>query len=190
MNFKILLSTIFISIVSAFLVVPVASGQRREHLTYEEIELVRDVQDVDLRMEIFVRAIERRLLAIDGEAKLTSEQSKQISKESEKWGPLPTGSQSELISDIEKILNEAIDKFEDVYEQEPKNDLLPYAYFILADYSESLIPILRNLGQATSDTRMIGMLEQSLNSCNDVLEVRDKFQRPTVKRKKRKNASE
>ncbi|NNE67881.1 MAG: hypothetical protein HKN33_15060 [Pyrinomonadaceae bacterium] len=161
-------------------------AQRRDHLTDEEIELVRDVQEVDKRMEIFVKAIERRLWVIEGKEKLTEEQLKRIEKDDDKWGPLPEGTKVQLLSDIEKILNEAIDKLEDVYDREPKNALVPYALYVIADYSESLIPKLQALAENNEDIRELGLLESAANHCQNILEARANVPRPTKKRPKKK----
>ena len=59
-----------------------AAAQQREHLTPEEIELVRDNQELDLRTGVFIKAAERRLLAVTNPA----ESAKNAPKEKEKWG--------------------------------------------------------------------------------------------------------
>src|SRR5215207_9905228 len=59
-----------------------APAQKREHLTPEEIELVRDNQELDLRTKVFITAAERRLLAVTNPA----ESAKNAPKEKEKWG--------------------------------------------------------------------------------------------------------
>ncbi len=165
-----------------------APAQKRDHLTAEEIELIRDVQEVDLRMELFVKAIERRLWAIEGVDKLGEEQKKRIDKDSDKWGALPTGTKLQLFSDIGKILNEAIDKLDDVYENEPKSELIPFAYEIIADYSENLIPRLASLAEKTSDKQELGLLETAADRCRDILDVRDTVPKPVGKRKKSKKS--
>ena len=89
---------------------------RRDNLTAEEIELIRDVQELDKRMEIYVKAIDRRLMVIDGD----TSQIKQIEKDKDKWGELPTGTRTELFLDIKNILQEAIDKVDDIADIDPK----------------------------------------------------------------------
>ena len=63
--------TVFIVTIGILVISVQSFAQNREHLTYEEIELVRDIQDVEFRMKIFAKAIERRLLVIEGVVKLT-----------------------------------------------------------------------------------------------------------------------
>ncbi len=178
-----------IGIALGFVLSSVSAGtveaQRRDHLTKEEIELVRDVQDVDYRMELFVNAIERRLWVIKGRQHMTKEQTKRYEKDLDKWGELPKGSRFDLFSDVEKILNESIDKIEDVYDREPESALLPFAYYVIADYCEQLRPRLQSFAESTNDRGELGRLERAAGHCRNILEVRP-FPRPTGKRPKSK----
>ena len=63
--------------------------QSRDHLTPQEIDLVKEAQELDKRTEVFVKAADRRLLVLTG---ATAGSEKQLEKHSEKWGELPTGS--------------------------------------------------------------------------------------------------
>ena len=146
-----------------------AQGQRREHLTNEEIELVRDVQDVDLRMAVFTKAIERRLWSLSSPDALSPEQKKRVEKDLDKWGELPKGTRAELFSDIDKILNEAVDKIEDVFEREPESELIPYAFYNLADYSKELIPILSEFSKNTEEKNELGLLNSAVKKCESIL---------------------
>src|ERR687884_156168 len=73
----------------------VAPAQKREHLTPEEIELVRDNQELDKRTEVFIKAAERRLLAVTS----PEEAARQAAKEKEKWGEVK-GTRVQLLYDI------------------------------------------------------------------------------------------
>ena len=163
-----------------------AAAQRRDHLTKEEIELVRDVQEVDLRMSLFVNAIKRRLWSLSGVENLTKEQAKRIEKDFDKWGEIPKGPRGNLVADINRILNEAIDKFEDVYDREPESPLIPFAYYVIADYCTELTPSLESLASASSDPAEIGPLKRSADDCRNILDARDQVPRPTGKRPKSK----
>ena len=91
---------------------------RRDHLTEKEVALVREYQELDLRVEVFLRAAERRLLV------LTNPEPKQKKKEEELWGPLPTGSRLELLQDYRRILEELEEKLDDTLNLDPRNPLL------------------------------------------------------------------
>ena len=70
------------------------------------------------------RRPKRRLLAINGN---TPANAKQLKKDAEKWGELPVGSRAELVSDIARILDEAITNIDDVSARDERNPLIPKA---------------------------------------------------------------
>lgn len=184
MRYRIVIGLIAFGLISIGFTSSV-NAQRREHLTSEEIELVRDVQDVDLRMILFTKAIERRMWALAGPETLTPEQKKRIEKDIDNWGELPKGTRAELFSDIDKILNEAVDKIEDVFEREPESELIPYAFYNLADYSKELMPRLSELAKNTAEKNELGLLSSAVKKCEGILEAGEKIPRPTKKLKRK-----
>lgn len=117
----------------------------RDHLTEQEVEQVRDVQQIDSRIEVFVKAADRRILV------LTNPNATQKKKEEETWGPLPTGSKAELLSDYKKILEEGEEKLDDFFEREPKSDLLKKALRKFKDAANRQIPQLRALASQLTE---------------------------------------
>jgi len=179
------------AIVSAFfllLFTSPASAQRADHLTNEEIELIRDVQEVDKRMEIYTRAIERRLIAIEGTSRLGKDELKMLEKEQERWGDLPEGSRTQLLSDIDKILDEAVNKIEDVAEHNEKSELFPIAVYILADYAKTLAPRLVELRERAANSRDVAVLNSAIGQCEDIVEASSKVPRPEPPAKKKKKS--
>src|SRR5437868_7092122 len=81
-----------------------AVAQRRDYLTLDEVELVRDAQEIDLRVGVLTTAIDRRF-----EAMKISIPTVPGKKLDEKWGPAPTGSRLELLADIKGLLQKAVD---------------------------------------------------------------------------------
>ena len=167
-------------IFASFIFAQPISAQTRDHLTNEEIELVRDVQELDNRMEIYVKAINRRFLVLNND----NSQAKQIEKDSEKWGELPKGTRIELLNDIKKILQEAIDKIDDIAAREEKSELIPYAVHILADGAQKFIPELEKFQATATDKREKGVIADSLDFSNQIIEASAKIPKPTKKRKK------
>ncbi len=159
-----------------------ANAQRRDHLTVEEIEIVRDVQQIDMRIVVFAKAIERRFIVINGGTdNLDEKNKKKITKEEENWGELPKGTQAELLSDIDKILDEAISKIEDVAERDVESDLFPFAVHILADRAKLIIPRLEKLAVNNTNAREIALINSSIRHCNDIIEASAKIARPDEK---------
>src|ERR1700750_2109428 len=93
--------------VGAMLFTPAAVAQTRDHLTPQEVDLVKEAQVLDKRIEIFIKAADRRIIVLKG-GTAAAANTKQAKKDAERWGELPTGSRAELISDIAQIFDEAI----------------------------------------------------------------------------------
>ncbi|HYE74563.1 MAG TPA: hypothetical protein VEF04_14585 [Blastocatellia bacterium] len=117
----------------------VAQAQKRDHLTEQEADWVREMQLIDKRIEVFIKAADRRLLV------LTKPDTVQEKKEEEKWGPLPKGTKVELLQDYKHILEEAMEKLDDAYERDKKNNLLPKALKKFKEAVERQIAELRSL---------------------------------------------
>ena len=117
---------------------------KRDHLTEKEVALVREYQELDLRVEVFLRAAQRRLLV------LTNPQAVQKKKEEELWGPLPTGSQLELLRDYLRILEELEEKLDDALNLDPRNPLLKKALKKAKEGAASHLPELRSLAPRLS----------------------------------------
>lgn len=107
-----------------------ASAQKRDHLTEAEIEIIRDTQELDLRTKVFVKAAERRFVAL---GVLAESKPAKKEKDNSEWGAPPTGTRAELLGDIAKILEEAMNNLDNVWSREPKNPLVPKALKILSD---------------------------------------------------------
>src|SRR6185436_1238180 len=104
-------------------------AMQRDHLTPKEVDLVKEAQILDKRIEVFIKALERRVLILTGGVPANTKQSK---KEAELWGDLPTGSRSELVGDIARIFDEAITNIDDVSSRDDRNPLIPKALRKLA----------------------------------------------------------
>src|SRR5258706_8959041 len=83
--------------------------QAREHLTPEEIELVKDAQLLDKRIDVFIKAADRRMLVLSSGGPDTTT-TKQLKKDSETWGELPKKSRAALLGDTPRIFYEAMTK--------------------------------------------------------------------------------
>lgn len=89
-----------------------ASAQRKgEYLTEGEIDLVREIRLIDHRSEIFLKIADRRLIALTDPAGPTGD------SKFKKFGPLPTGSQVELLDDYRRAVEELMVKLDDEFER-------------------------------------------------------------------------
>jgi hypothetical protein len=155
-----------------------ADAQKRDYLTEAEIELVRDNQEIDLRVGILTKAIDRRFAVINNKAV----------KESEKWGEAPKGTRLELLIDIERLLVKAIDDLNQVAERNKENKLFPKGIHKLADSCTEYLPQFKSLLDTVKDGKERGSLLGSTESCNQVLEAAANVPKePTKEEKKKKN---
>ena len=138
-----------------------AEAQRRDYMTEAEIELVRDNQEIDLRVGVLTKAIDRRFNVINNKTV----------KESEKWGAPPEGTRLQLLSDIEKLLGKAIDDLNQVAERNKENKLFPKAVHKLADACTEYLPQFKTFLDTVKDEKERGTLLGSTDKCNEVLEA-------------------
>jgi len=162
-----------------------AFAQSRDHLTPKEVELVQDSQLLDQRIDVFVKAIERRLMVMNGTQAANTKQSK---KEAELWGELPKGSRAELLSDIDRILDEAITNIDDVSTKDEKNPLLAKAVRRLAAEATQLKTQLSPLREQAKSEEELASLEHLLESGQSIIDATSKLAPtlPETKGKKKK----
>ncbi len=161
-----------------------ASAQRRDHLTELETELVREFQEIDTRTEIFIKAIDRRFLVLNA---VNVGGDKQFKKDSEKWGELPVGTHRELLLDIERILQEAIDNIDQVAERNIKSELFPKSVHTLAAAARKFLPQLKLQFDKTNTDMEKGAILGAIEFCNQIIEASTKVPKVTKEEKKKKS---
>lgn len=161
----------------------VARALQREHLTPEEIEQVRNNQALDSRMEVFVKAVERRWQIVSGEKPDVSSKKarKQAEKDAELLGDMPEGTRAQLISDIAKILDEAIVNIDDAAVHAAKSPLVPKALRKLAAAADRLLPQFAALRDKTQDTSERESLELAIEHAQSIVEAVKKLAAETKK---------
>ena len=155
-----------------------AAPAQREHLTPEEVELVRDNQELEKRTGVFVKAVERRLLAING---ATEAAPKKADKDAEKWGVLPPSTRAQLLHDIAKILDEASLNIDDASIHAEKSSQIPKALRRLAEACARFIPQLAALRPAVKDEGEREWLERAIETSQEVVEAVAKLPAETKK---------
>jgi len=161
---------------------------QRDYLTPQEIDLVKEAQVLDKRIDVFIKAAERRLLVINGTtpAATNAKPSKKDKEDAERWGELPTGSRAELVSDIARIVDAAIDNIDNVSEHDERNPLIGKSLRKLATAVNSIMTQLKPLSaQAKSDAE-IASFEQLNEGAQSIQEAVTKLP-PEVEKKAKKN---
>ena len=157
--------------------------QKRDHLTPQEVDLVKEAQALDKRIEVFIKAAERRVMAINGSSAANA---KQLKKDAERWGELPSGSRAELVGDIAQIFDEAITNIDDVSARDERNPLISKSLRKLATSVNTIMTQLKPLAtQAKSEAEVasFALLDEDAQS---ILEAVNKLP-PEIEKKAKKN---
>jgi len=165
-----------------------APVQRREHLTAQEVDMVRDTQELDRRSELFIKIAERRLVAVTNPA--TAAATPTLSaKEIEKWGELPKGTRAQHLGDLARIFDEAIVNVDDVAARTPDSALLPKAVRKLAEASTRFLAQLTPLRTSASGDGEREALEQTIDNLQQIIDAAKRLpeQVPEKKGEKKKN---
>ena len=177
---------LFLSAFAAFLLFPATSAaQSRDYFTDDEVEVIREAQQLDVRMNVLAHAIDRRfgVLKIDVAAPRIGK------KENEAWGPLPTGSRFALLSDIKKILQKAVDDINNLAERPDSlvvfdtgkkekpptyGDIFPKAVRNLGAAAVRYKPVLTAEIANAKDEAERGVMMDSIEFCDQIIEAASK----------------
>ena len=176
---RIALALLFLALIGPGLL----RAQTRDHLTPQEVDLVKEAQVLDKRVDVFIRAAERRLMVINGSAAANA---KQLKKDSERWGELPTGSRAELVSDIARILDEAITNIDDVSTRDERNPLIAKSLRKLAQSVNTIMAQLKPLSADAKNDAEVASFELLNEDAQSILEAANKLP-PEVEKKAKKN---
>ena len=155
---------------------------QRDHLTPQEVDLVKEAQVLDKRIEIFIKAANRRILVLNGGTAAVAN-TKQAKKEAELWGELPTGSRAELVSDIAKILDEAITNIDDVSARDERNPLIGKSLRRLAQAVNTIMEQLKPLSTTAKTDAEIASFEMLNEDAQSILEAANKLPPPEPDKK-------
>ena len=160
-----------------------APAQHRDHLTPQEVELIKDTQVLDKRIEVFIKAAERRILVLTGTADPNAKQAK---KDSEKWGGLPTGSPGELVWDVARILDEAITNIDDVSSRDEKNPLIPKALRRLAVAATRIVDQVKPFAAKAESVSETNSFDQLIENAEAIAQAASKLPPEVAKKGKGK----
>ena len=169
-----------------------AEAQRRDFMTEAEIELIRDNQDIDLRIDVLTKMIDRRFAAL----KLEAGGWKPPAKETDKWGEEPAGTRLQLLTDIRRLLQKAVDDIDDVSEHDANaltqnkttGKLFPKAVRKLSAAAARYSPILNSAVKTTTDEMQRGSILNSIDLCDQIIEAAAKL--PAEEKEKKKSKSD
>ncbi|PYS47116.1 MAG: hypothetical protein DMF68_16900 [Acidobacteria bacterium] len=154
----------------------------RDYLTPQEIELVKDAQVLDQRIDVFIKAAERRFLVLSGQTTSTAPVSKKDQKEAERWGALPAGTRAELITDIAGILDAAIENIDDVALRDDKNPLVAKSLRKLAAATTRFQAQLTSMQGQAKESAERTAIGQAMENAQEILEAAAKLPPSTTKK--------
>ena len=167
-----------------------ASAQRRDFVSDQEAELIRENQEIDRRIEVLTKFIDRRLAA----AGIAGNQWKP-QKEAELWGEEPKGTRLDLLYDTKRILQKAVDDIDDIASREgaaiegneKTGKLFPKAVRNLSSAATRFKPIFQaELAKATNEKEK-GLLFDSIELCDQIIEAAANLPKEPTKEEKKKS---
>lgn len=160
-----------------------ANAQRRDYMTDAEIEIVRDAQEIDLRVGVLTRMIDRRFAVLEN-------QPSPIKKNAETWGAEPKGTRLEMLSDISKLLTKAIEDIDQVVERQAVDaKMFPKAVNGLVAACGGYTTKLKMQFDNAADEKEKGVILGALESCAQVTEAAAKLPEIVPKEEKKKKSN-
>jgi hypothetical protein len=169
-NARRIFQTVLIAVIC--LAATQAHAQKRDNLTDDETELIRFHQELDKRIEVFIKAADRRFAIINGTAQPST---KKLMKDEPDWGDIPKGTHAALLSDIAGILDEAITNIDDVSSRDPRNPLVSRSLRKLTTAANGYLNQIAALRSKTNDPDEIAAMERVVDNANQIIEAGGKL---------------
>lgn len=160
-----------------------ATAQTRDHLTDAETDVIRFHQELDKRIEVFIKAADRRFAILNGAAQPAT---KKVEKDEPDWGEVPTGTRAQLLDDIAGILDEAITNIDDVSRRDERNPLISRSLRRLTTAVNGYLNQLNALKTKTTNADEIAAIERVADNANLIIEAGKKLPAAAPEDKKKK----
>ncbi|MBI3952011.1 MAG: hypothetical protein HY314_16315 [Acidobacteria bacterium] len=155
-------------------------------MTKEEVDHVREAQPIDLRVKVFMKIAERRLVLVENPQAPPS-------KDDDDWGALPRGSRTDMLRQYNRAIEEAITNFEEAYDRHPKDERILKALTTFTEQTAEHLQRLEALRPTTTDEAARQVLEQVLDDLKlayeDARQSEEQFKLEQEQRKKEKKKS-
>ncbi len=171
---------LFCAVIIATFFFPASVAAQRDYFTAEEVELIRDAQKIDDRITVLTKIIDRRFDAL----KIDVHGAKTSPKDADKWGVLPESTRFQLLLDIKRVLQKAIDDIDGLAERpdsavipDPEDkkakqklaDLFPIAVRNLAAAARRYQPALNAELDRPNNGAEKGSVLDSLDFCDQII---------------------
>lgn len=165
-----------------------AQMRKREYMTAQEVEAVREAQALDARTGVFVRVIERRLKMLAGETPAASAPVK--TETGEVLTDTLTRTRGELLADIAYALDEAIENIDDTAARAPESPLVGKSAKRLASAAQKFLAQLQPLRQTLTARSERESLEQAIDNLEQIIEASKKVKDEPADDKAKKKGGE
>jgi hypothetical protein len=142
--------------------------QSADYLTEEEDNFVREAQEPDQRIKVFMKIVDRRLKAITNETIAADDKKAQKNQEEEnrKWGVLPKLDRKGYLQQYSRAMDEAMAKLEDAYERNPKATTLTKALKNLLESTTEHLKIFHSLESVVQSAQEKAVLADAIEKAN------------------------
>ena len=172
-----------IAIVAILLLFCAPSRAQRDHFTDAETDLIRFYQELDKRIEVMIKAADRRFAIINGAPQPST---KRLVKDEPDWGEVPKGTRAQLLDDIAGILDEAITNVDDVSRRDEKNPMISRSLRKLTAAANGYLTQLNTLKAKITEPDEIAALERVADNANQIIEAGGKLPAAAEDPKKKK----
>ena len=167
-----------------------SNAQKRDFVSDQEAELIREHQEIDRRIEVLTKFIDRRLAA----AGITGHQWRP-QKDGELWGEEPKGTRVDLLYDTKRILQKAVDDIDDIASREgaaiegneKTGKLFPKAVRNLSVAATRFKPIFQTELSKSTNEKEKGLLFDSIELCDQIIEAAATLPKELTKEEKKKS---
>ena len=165
---SILKFLLLVALFSAVGLFATSVAAQRDHLTDAETDLIRFHRELDKRIEVFIKAVDRRMAIINGTAQPAT---KKQGKDEPEWGNIPKGTRAELLGDIAGILDEAITNIDDVGRRDEKNPMISRALRKLTNAVNGYLTLLNAIKGKMTNPDEIAAFERVADNANQILDA-------------------
>jgi len=183
------MKSLLLAAVAVLLFLPATTFCQRDYFTPEEVEIIRDAQQIDKRVDALVHMIDRRFAVLNVNVNAPAYKEK-----GSEWGQPPTGSRLDLLIDIKRILQKAVDDIDNLSERpesiavEEARDkpnqgqkskgfaqLFPVAVHDLAAAANRYGPVLKAELDKTKLPEEKGAILDSIEICDEIVAAVNKL---------------
>ncbi|MBI3653020.1 MAG: hypothetical protein HY231_18495 [Acidobacteria bacterium] len=139
-----------------------------DYMTEEEDDFIRQAQEPDLRIKVFMKIIDRRLKALINATPASEDKKAQQNKEDDdrKWGALPKLDRAGLLKHYSLAIEEAMAKLDDAYERNPKALAFVKALKNLLESTAEQLKILHRLENSMTTEQEKANLAEAIEKAN------------------------